>query len=59
MIFIFALTSFLILYLFKDFDLQKRALTDLQQEHNQLKEILASREKLIQVNLQTKNFFSH
>ncbi|CAF3823618.1 unnamed protein product [Adineta steineri] len=32
----------------KDFELQKRTLTDLQQEHNQLKEILISREKLIQ-----------
>lgn len=32
----------------RDFDLQKRALNDLQQENNQLKEILASREKLIQ-----------
>jgi chromosome segregation ATPase len=32
----------------RDFDLQKRALNELQQEHNQLKEILASREKLIQ-----------
>ncbi|CAM2701894.1 unnamed protein product [Rotaria socialis] len=32
----------------KDFDLQKRTLTELQHEHNQLKEILANREKLIQ-----------
>ncbi|CAF4457406.1 unnamed protein product, partial [Rotaria sp. Silwood2] len=32
----------------KDFDLQKRTLTELQREHNQLKEILAHREKLIQ-----------
>ncbi|UJR24881.1 hypothetical protein I4U23_006249 [Adineta vaga] len=32
----------------KDFELQKRTLSDLQQENNQLKEILASREKLIQ-----------
>ncbi|CAF1205039.1 unnamed protein product [Rotaria sordida] len=32
----------------KDFDLQKRTLTDLQREHKQLKEILANREKLIQ-----------
>jgi hypothetical protein len=39
---------------FKDFDLQKRALNELQQEHNQLKEILASREKLIQVIYQMK-----
>jgi hypothetical protein len=39
---------------FKDFDLQKRALNELQQEHNQLKEILANREKLIQVIYQMK-----
>lgn len=32
----------------RDFDLQKRALNDLQQENQQLKEILANREKLIQ-----------
>ncbi|CAF3472560.1 unnamed protein product [Rotaria sp. Silwood1] len=32
----------------KDFDLQKRTLADLQREHNQLKEILAHREQLIQ-----------
>jgi DNA repair exonuclease SbcCD ATPase subunit len=32
----------------RDFDLQKRAFNELKQEHNQLKEILASREKLIQ-----------
>jgi len=32
----------------QDFDFQKRALNDLQQENNQLKEILASREKLIE-----------
>jgi len=32
----------------RDFDLQKRALNDLQLENHQLKEILANREKLIQ-----------
>lgn len=36
---------------FKEYDLQKRTLTELQQDHNQLKEVLANREKLIQVNL--------
>lgn len=44
---------------FKDFDLQKRSLNELQQEHNQLKEILASREKLIQVKflILNSNFY--
>lgn len=45
------------LFSLQDFDLQKRALNELQQENNQLKEILASREKLIQVNLFIMDFF--